>query len=96
LNSNAPPVVSLREPVQALVPTIAKMRYVVRVSDGRRFELTQYEPIVEGQVLRHEKSTFKVEGVHELPPGESDDFDAVVEAVWVAGRPQAWLEGSEL
>jgi len=66
------------------------VRYDIRVaphSGGQetRFELEQDEPLKEDDPIRQFSMVYRVKRVQPLDPSESDEFDAIVEAEWVAG-----------
>jgi hypothetical protein len=66
------------------------MRYEVHVAphsggQATRFEHEQEEPLKPGDPIRLPGMSYRVESVTPLSPEESDEFDARVKAVWVAG-----------
>jgi hypothetical protein len=69
------------------------MRYEVRVAphsggEATRFELEQDEPLKEDDPIREFSMVYRVKSVQPLDPSESNEFDAIVEAEWVAGPAQ--------
>lgn len=74
--------------------TLASMRYEVHVAahgeaEASRFELEPDEPLSGGDLIRQFSMVYRVKRVQQLDPSESGEFDAIVEAVWVAGPAQA-------
>ncbi len=65
------------------------MRYDVHVSDGTRFEHEQDEPVAVGDRIRPLTMSYEVTAIQPFGPDESDEFDARVEAKWLAGPAQA-------
>jgi hypothetical protein len=70
------------------------MRYEVHVAahgeaEESRFELEPDEPLSGGDLIRRFSMVYRVKRVQQLDPSESGEFDAIVEAVWVAGPAQA-------
>jgi hypothetical protein len=70
------------------------MRYDIHVaahSGGQetRFEYERDERLEVGDSIRQFSMVYRVTRVQPLGPSESDDFDAVIEAEWLAGPAQA-------
>jgi hypothetical protein len=70
------------------------MRYEVRVAahgeaEASRFELERDEPLKEDDPITQFSMVYRVKRVQPLDPSESDEFDAIIEAEWVAGPAQA-------
>jgi hypothetical protein len=70
------------------------MRYEVHVaahSGGQptRFKHKSEDQLKEGDPIQVPGMTYRVMHVRPLDPSESDEFDAVVEAEWVAGPAQS-------
>jgi hypothetical protein len=70
------------------------VRYEVHVpahgeAEASRFELEQDEPLKEGDPIRQFSMVYRVTRVQPLDPSESDEFDAIVEADWVAGPAES-------
>jgi hypothetical protein len=70
------------------------MRYDVRVAprgdaEASRFELERDEPLKEDDPIHQFSMVYRVVSIRPLDPSESDEFDAVIEAEWVAGPAQS-------
>ena len=57
--------------------------------EASRFELEQDEPLRVDDPIRQFSMVYRVKSVQPLEPSESDEFDAIVEAEWVAGPGEA-------
>jgi hypothetical protein len=64
------------------------MRYDVGLSDGSRFEHEQDEPLKVGDSIGTMSMVYQVTRVTPLAADESGEFDAVVDAKWMAGPAQ--------